>query len=460
MTKQTEEIFVKYTSDTSNVEKNATKATAALEDMTGSVADLGDALKQTGEASIDTATGISGLGGVITGVADKAVKAAKGLSTFSKALLATGIGAAIAGIAALVVYWEDIAEFIGIADDNLRDFNEATDRQISKLEKRLKIETLLGAEQGRQLEISKQIAEIEATRVLTELNEATALLQKRQYQADRIEGLFGSAAAVEEQAEIVAQLRLDWELATAQVTAYERAISDLDKETPDDEPAGGDPAKSNVLSVSDEFIVEPLNDPYLDSLSALLHEEARLRTKLAEDTANETTKIYDEATAQQLKATQDAIKAAEKAQRDANRAALEDAALTEEGKRNLLFGTSALLQTVAAENQQIVGAIQVSEAIANTAVAITKVAPNPFAIAGVVAIGAAQVATIVKQMNVSSTDQANATGFDEVQREPTEIFRQGERTNTTQPVLVLEDFYNTANRVNVTDNRARIGNRL
>jgi hypothetical protein len=127
MAKQREEILVRYLADTRQYIKSVDAASDAT-DTLGKAADgtgnelqdmeqtsqvlnvttkaLGSSLDQTGQSAIDSATGFSGLGAATKSMGQSVANAAKGLSTFTKALIATGIGAAIAGIALLVVYWE------------------------------------------------------------------------------------------------------------------------------------------------------------------------------------------------------------------------------------------------------------------------------------------------------------------------------------------------------------------
>jgi len=58
------------------------------------------------------------------------------LRAFNAALIATGIGAVIAGIALLVTYWEDIAKFTGIATGNLKDAKKAEEDLAELVKKR------------------------------------------------------------------------------------------------------------------------------------------------------------------------------------------------------------------------------------------------------------------------------------------------------------------------------------
>ena len=123
-----EEVVIKINADTNQYErevKGATKATDDLGDAidnvedkatlgTEAVGDLGMAAKQTGEAAVDSATGISGLGAAMSAIAGRVRTAITALSGFSKALIATGVGAAVVALGVIVAYWEDIVRFISI----------------------------------------------------------------------------------------------------------------------------------------------------------------------------------------------------------------------------------------------------------------------------------------------------------------------------------------------------------
>ena len=82
------------TADTKQYTKAVGTAEKATNNLTGSVDDFGLAAKQTSEGAIDSLTGTSGLGAAFTSVAGRIKSSITQLSAFSKALIATGIGAA------------------------------------------------------------------------------------------------------------------------------------------------------------------------------------------------------------------------------------------------------------------------------------------------------------------------------------------------------------------------------
>ena len=61
------------------------------------------------------------------------------LRAFNAALIATGVGAAIAALGAIVAYWEDIAKFIGISNDGQKEF-KAQQEKLDELAKKRKEE--------------------------------------------------------------------------------------------------------------------------------------------------------------------------------------------------------------------------------------------------------------------------------------------------------------------------------
>ena len=128
----------------------------------------------------------------------------------------------------------------------------------------------------------------------------------------------------------------------------------------------------------------------------------------------------------------------------------------------------ATLQGLAGENQIARGAIMIAEAIANTAVAISR-APADYGLAGaavaipvIAALGAAQVATIATQMGGGTGESVTAPGLGGFDLGPTEsaspdFFRTNQSRPATQPVLVTEDLSAVQNRVSITEDRASIG---
>ena len=97
----------------------------------------------------------------------------------------------------------------------------------------------------------------------------------------------------------------------------------------------------------------------------------------------------------------------------------------------------------------------IAEAIANTALAITKVMPNPIAIAGVAAIGAAQIAIIAAEMGQSgdAPDAPTVNRRDVLIDSAVRDLRQIQ----WQPILVTEDLNVVQGRVSVTADRSSLG---
>ena len=133
----------------------------------------------------------------------------------------------------------------------------------------------------------------------------------------------------------------------------------------------------------------------------------------------------------------------------------------------------AALQGLAGENQVARGAFMIAEAVANTALAISRsvaefgLVGSAVAIPIIAAIGAAQIATIAAQMgsgNEASSVSSGASipgGFVRPELGPVESASSG-FFNISQPppaqtVLVTEDLNAVQNRVAVTENRASIG---
>ena len=160
-----EEVIIVLNAETGKYEaqiKGATRATDQLgdsiDDVEGkanlgaeAVGDLGVAAKQTGEAAVDSATGISGLGAAMSNIAGRVRTATMALSSFSKALIATGIGAAIAALVLIAAYWEEISEWIGISNNRLEKFQKegeaaakANEKLIKALERDLELLEAMG----------------------------------------------------------------------------------------------------------------------------------------------------------------------------------------------------------------------------------------------------------------------------------------------------------------------------
>ena len=135
-----EEVIIKINADTNQYEREVKGATRATDDLgdaieevegkatlgTEAVGDLGIAAKQTGEAALDSATGVSGLGAAMSAIAGRVRTAITALSGFSKALIATGVGAAVVALGVILAYWEDISEFIQKSVLGMEDLTQGT----------------------------------------------------------------------------------------------------------------------------------------------------------------------------------------------------------------------------------------------------------------------------------------------------------------------------------------------
>ena len=163
-----EEVIIKIYADTNQYEREVKGATRATDDLgdaieevegkatlgTEAVGDLGIAAKQTGEAALDSATGVSGLGAAMSAIAGRVRTAITALSGFSKALIATGVGAAVVALGVILAYWEDISEFIQKSVLGMEDLTQGTNEYLKQAEKANRVFE-------RQLSISEALGESE-----------------------------------------------------------------------------------------------------------------------------------------------------------------------------------------------------------------------------------------------------------------------------------------------------------
>jgi hypothetical protein len=175
-----EKVLVEYLADTKPYQKGVSDATKDTQDLGEAAAQAGadldtmndsagesvidfnsltSVLKTSNEGVVDSATGVTGLGQALTKMATDAATATRGVTAFSSAMIATGVGAVITGIALLVTYWEDIAIFIGLANEEIEKFDKNTSQLIRSLETELEISELLNLSLEERQAIQQKILE-------------------------------------------------------------------------------------------------------------------------------------------------------------------------------------------------------------------------------------------------------------------------------------------------------------
>jgi len=131
-------------------------------------------------------------------------------------------------------------------------------------------------------------------------------------------------------------------------------------------------------------------------------------------------------------------------------------------KSSILLATQVadLGVELAGDDRRVQGALLISKAIASTALGIIEVAPKgPFAIAAMALLGATQIANIAAAMKVQA--EGNTIAIQPRLNAPLDRFETA-RTQATaipqpQQVLVVEDFNQVSNRIQVVDSRSTIG---
>lgn len=160
-----------------DVQKALLKVNAAMAILQG-LQEVSNVLQKESAASLAVQTAAQKVYTFVTNGATLATRA------FNAALVGLGIGAAIAALVAIVTYWEDIAKWIGIANDNQRKFKEITTQDV--IAQREAAENGVNALQ-RQIELKKaqgataqEIFELEQERRRQELAtlEIVAILEK------------------------------------------------------------------------------------------------------------------------------------------------------------------------------------------------------------------------------------------------------------------------------------------
>jgi len=426
---------------------------------------LGIAAKQTGEAALDSATGVSGLGAAMSAIAGRVRTAITALSGFSKALIATGVGAAVVALGVILAYWEDISEFIQKSVLGMEDLTQGTNEYLKQAEKanrvferQLSISEALGESEDellrkRRLNNLAQQDQLEYALEIAKANEEKLInngaeTEELQAQFILIEDISEKLAVLETQEEL---LLITVNQRTAARQAEVQAIIDAQNaarqaaiEAAEFEPEGTSDAENKFkmeLEAAEKFLADE-EKMFTDSLSRIDAHGERLDKEKAK------------------RKEKDLLRAAKnKEDVDNMIAAQEEQNVTD------LFG---LTQTLAAENQQIQGVLLIGEAIANTALAITKVTAQtgvlaPLVIPGILANGAIQVATIAANMAVSAKGGAGVSGGGDQfapgtieQRNASNFVNLTNDQPQSQVVLVTEDLNTVQNRVQVTEDRASI----
>lgn len=435
-----ERVTVQFLSDTKNYISGVEKATDAQESLTkavkdtdkaqdqlndgnelvsDSLTDLNQSLTSTTEGLIDSATGMSGLGAAATKIAGRISTAAKALSGFQKALIATGIGAIVAGLAAIVAYWEDIALWIGLSTEAAKEFNDQEAEQIEEVETMLSLRIKLYELQGRsEREINALRARTYEEEVINARIAYGAALQRVQAEQDLAEALGATHDANSLASQDLARQTLDLQILEQQVKNLRDTLQPIN--------AAGEPGQGTGLQLYPLANLSE-DEKNLDRLIKKVQDMEKANAKAADDFASGQEKI----TAAQV------------------------------AGMNSVFGLAGAL---AEDNQKLQGSIQIGEAIANTAVAVTAAtkvpATAPFVIPALLAIGAAQVATIAKNMKTSGEagGDVGATIPEAAPVAPEQQIETAVSDTAPQvvPVLVTEDLNTVQARVLVTEQRGSI----
>jgi len=421
-------VTVKFLSDTKGYVKGVGQATKAQDNLnkelketnteqklvvnqtgqlTDSLGDLGQAATQTGEGLLDAATGTSGLGAAFTAIGTRVTTAVSALSNFSKALIATGIGAALVAITLLFVFWEDIAEAIGLSTFNLEKFNTESERQNTILQKRITILKNLGAEQ-------ELIDNAELNRLIAIRDQAAERLKQREKEVESRQALNRALGGqiistermnelLEGQFDTVEELTVEFDLADSAVTNYLNTI-----DTGGEEGEGVDGANvkwqrqvdilAQLKATADDATVS------IEDLIRALSEEVFAETeedRRRKDAFNDLTRRIAEA----QKKEDEQRKINNNNLREDARDELARAQELANAKANFATALSSLASELAGENAEAAFAIDIASAIANTAIGITNAfatlifPANAIQAGATAAIGIAQIASITKAYN-------------------------------------------------------------
>jgi len=295
-----------------NVDVNTGDANAELEKLEGSFKEVDKAAEKTNK-SVDDVAGNGGAiaildqltGGLATRFRD-AYEASKlfnsSLKAMRAALIATGIGALVAALAFIVVYWEDIVEYITQANVKLENQLDLTNSISSNLEAQL-------ATVNKQIELNKLQGkaneELEKQKIailkrLQEQNEAGIKLLENQLQrlkATATEAgfwetiktnvafaLFGTKALASESANLAAQRlkeikELETAIETQKLKEIDLATQLYNAENPDTVVGG----REQVTGLGDDNVLTPEDQTKFDSRKALNDSLNEIDEELAKD---------------------------------------------------------------------------------------------------------------------------------------------------------------------------------
>jgi len=453
-----ETVQVKFEADTKQYNKAVGTSKKATTALTDSVGDFGLAAKQTTEGAIDSLTGTSGLGAAFTAVGGRIKDAARSMSTFTKALIATGAGVAIAAIAFVASNWDSIAVSIGLATENLEKFNEESksdrDEANDAIERKLVLLRLTGAtekeisERNRELLENEQIAQ---EKNLANASEAIAARKEVIRQIGNQSGALGIARkATEEEDEALIELNKGFEKTSEELEIINARLALFDSNlTSEAAPA--------LERMSTEF--DTLN-PKLEDFAELLERVSREKDSLFVPDIDE--EELDASVAKVVDANRKSIAQREKDLADSNKRQEVSDLILFDSKVNAAFAFADLGIVLAEENQELQGGIMVAQAVANGALGITSALSLPppaipFAIAAVVATTAAQIAVITQQLGGGGGSAPTASFTPTREDTPVETAFNVNQQQQFVPVLVTEDLTAVTNRVAVTEARASLG---
>jgi len=423
--------------------------------------DLGGAVTQTSEGILDSTTGFSGLGAATTSIISRMKAATAAMTSFSKAMLATGVGLAIAGIALLITFWDDIQRFIGLASLNLDSFNKATERQNTLANIRLTILRNLGVAEA---ELSKQRLKdlkLENERALEALRiEQRRFLLKKAFLLAVLGEAVGSKALeliTKGYSDSIEDLTEAIRLSASEVVKFDRELKEVD---------------NTVTKINKE--VKEIPFALTEWQDIMIQAEADIGTRalsVIEDYQQDIIDARKDTIAEIEDLEEESIINISEKQLQVVRDRVRLQKLVEENLLTfqLQAGADALGATASfiKQNEEMQSSFLVGEALANGAVAIvaaTKLPPplDLFKIASIVAITAAQIGVITSNLGGSSSRATVPTSSVASQQSiatetASPFFFQSSLLPQQQQVLVVEDFNQVSNRIQVVDSRSTIG---
>ncbi len=482
-----QQVTVKFLSDTKGyvrgvreAEKAQDKLTQAVKEtntqtelsvdetgaLTESFGDLNTAVTQTSEGLIDSATGFSGLGAALTSIGTRVTSAIRALSGFQKALIATGIGAALVALGLILVFWEDIAEAIGVSTFNLEKFNEQNARELTFLENKLKILEDTGAQQ--ELIDNARIAVL-----AQEIKAAKELLEEREKEVERRNELNRSQGIailslermdelLEDQFDSVVELEQQVDLATAAMNKYLNEIDDATISTLELVDATDLLAEANARATQDA--IEDEEEEFIAGQTQEEKEAARIAKLLVD--------LDKEAGEQIEKDRQDSRDREAKDIANKSAADLQLAKDLAASKDTVIQSSFALASQLAGDSAELNLILDLAQAAAGVAVGIVNsfklTPPLSFINAAIVAAtGIAQTIAIKKAYSAAGASGGSlpssvgaTTAADGRSRAVFEEGRVSDRSlqanRQSQVVLITEDLDRVQNRVAVTESRSSI----